>query len=196
MKEKEIETKLLSALADCTAAINQLYQPTALLFMQQVAQSLALCFKNKHKVLIAGNGGSLCDANHFAEELTGVFRTVRHALPAISLSEAGHLSCVGNDLGFENVFARGIEAYGQKGDIFIGLSTSGNSPNIIRAFQTAKQLELFTIAFLGKQGGALKGIANLELIINDFSTSDRIQEAHMTAMHLIIEQMEYILFPA
>ena len=115
-------------------------------------------------------------------------------LPAIALTEAGHLTCTGNDLGFDQVFARGIEAYGQPGDIFIGLTTSGNSPNMICAFQEAKQRELETIAFLGKGGGKLKGIADLELIIEGFATSDRIQEAHMAAVHLIIEQVENLLF--
>ena len=92
------------------------------------------------------------------------------------------------------MFSRGVEAYGQPGDIFVGLTTSGNSPNIIRAFQEAKRKKLQTISFLGKGGGDLKGIADFELIINGFTTSDRIQEAHMAAIHLIIEQVENLLF--
>ena len=145
-------------------------------------------------MLIAGNGGSLCDASHFAEELTGIFRKKRRALPAIALSDPGHLTCVGNDLGFEHVFARSIEAYGKKEDLFIGLTTSGNSPNMILAFERAKELGLTTLAFLGKGGGELKGYADLELIIEGFETSDRIQEAHMTAIHIMIELIEELLF--
>lgn len=189
-----MQQKLFNAIDDCLRAVEQLKRPASLLFMQQTAHMLADCFSRGNKVLIAGNGGSLCDAAHFAEELTGIFRQKRRALPAIALSEPGHLTCVGNDLGFEWVFARGIEAYGQAGDIFVGLTTSGNSPNIIRAFQEAKQKGLQTVAFLGKEGGQLKEVADLELIIEGFTTSDRIQEAHMTAIHLIIEQVEDLLF--
>lgn len=191
-----MQDHLLKAIDDCIEAVQQLKRPASILFMQQVSSLLADCFNTGHKVLIAGNGGSLCDASHFAEELTGVFRHLRRALPAIALSEPGHLTCTGNDLGFEWVFARGVEAFGQPGDVFIGLTTSGNSLNLIKAFETAQQRGLKTIAFLGKGGGKLKGIADFELLIEGFSTSDRIQEAHMAAMHLIIELIESILFPA
>ncbi len=186
--------KILEAIENCTRAIEQLKLPSSLDFIQHVSEALATCFKEGHKLILAGNGGSLCDAAHFAEELTGVFRQERRALPAIVLSEAGHLTCVANDLGFERVFARGVEAYGQPGDIFVGLTTSGNSPNMVTAFQEALQRELQTVAFLGKGGGKLRGVADFELIIEGFSTSDRIQEAHMAAIHLIIEQVENLLF--
>lgn len=185
---------LLSAIDNSMKAIEQLKRPQAIDFMQQVAQALAAVFKSGRKVLMAGNGGSLCDAAHFAEELTGFFRQQRPALPAIVLSEPGHLTCVANDKGFEWVFARGIEAYGKPGDMFIGLTTSGNSPNLIRAFEQADQQGLQTVAFLGKGGGRLKGVADFELIIDEFITSDRIQEAHMTAIHIIIELVESLLF--
>lgn len=189
-----MQKNLSNAIDDCVRAVQQLKEKTSLLFMEHVAHAMAECFKRGNKLIIAGNGGSLCDAAHFAEELTGVFRKTRRALPAIALSEAGHLTCVGNDLGFESVFARGVEAFGQPGDIFIGLTTSGNSPNIVRAFETAREKKMQTIAFLGKGGGKLKGVADFELIINGFTTSDRIQEVHMTAIHLIIEQVENLLF--
>ncbi len=192
---KTPETPLLHSIHECILAIEQLKQPPAIHFIEEVAKALADCFRRGNKVLIAGNGGSLCDASHFAEELTGFFRKKRPALPAISLSEPGHLTCVGNDLGFNEVFARGIEAYGKPQDLFIGLTTSGNSPNIVRAFEEAKQRGLGTIAFLGKDGGKLKGVADFELIIEGFKTSDRIQEAHMAAIHLSIEMMESLLFP-
>lgn len=189
-----MQKNLLKAIDDCIRAVEQLKLPTSLLFLQQVSQALADCFTKGNKVILAGNGGSLCDAAHFAEELTGVFRKVRRALPAIALSEAGHLTCTANDLGFESVFARGVEAYGQPGDMFVGLTTSGNSPNMIRAFQEAQLKGLQTVAFLGKGGGKLKGVADFELIIEGFTTSDRIQEAHMAAIHLLIEQVENLLF--
>lgn len=176
-------------------AIEKLQHPDSLAFIEKAAEMLASCFSKGNKVIAAGNGGSLCDAAHFAEELTGLFRSFRTALPAIALSDPGHITCAGNDLGFEWIFARGVEAYGKPNDVFIGLTTSGNSPNIIRAFEAAQKQGLKTIAFLGKGGGKLKGVADLELIIDGFNTSDRIQEAHMAAIHIIIEIIEYHLFP-
>lgn len=178
----------------CIQAASFLKQPYAIEFMEDASSLLADTFRKGGKVLIAGNGGSLCDAMHFAEELTGFFRTPRKALPAIALSDPGHITCTANDLGFDEVFARAIQALGNKDDVFIGLTTSGNSPNIIRAFDEAKVLGLKTVAFLGKGGGKLKGVADLELIVEGFSTSDRIQEAHMAASHLIIELVEHQLF--
>ena len=196
-KSKKFNSKqaIESAVENSIRAVTQLQQPQALNFIQSAADMLTNCFRNGNKVLIAGNGGSLCDATHFAEELTGLFRSFRPALPAIPLSDPGHITCVGNDIGFEWVFARGIQAYGKKGDLFIGLTTSGKSPNIVKAIEVAQQMGLHTITFLGKGGGKLKGVANLELSIDGFDTSDRIQEAHMAAMHIIIEVVEQQLFP-
>lgn len=191
-----LQNRLNSALEDCIRAIEQLKTADSLQFMVKASEAIAACFVRGNKVIIAGNGGSLCDAAHFAEELTGQFRKKRRALPAIALTEPGHLTCVGNDLGFDQVFARGVEAYGQKGDVFIGLTTSGNSPNIICAIQEAQKKQLNTILFLGKGGGKLKGVADMELLIEGFDFSDRIQEAHMAAIHLIIEQVENLLFYA
>ncbi|MCH9610058.1 MAG: Phosphoheptose isomerase [Chlamydiales bacterium] len=163
-------------------------------FIEQVATRLADCFRSGNKLIVAGNGGSLCDAAHFAEELTGYFREERPALPAICLSEPGHITCVGNDSGFDNIFSRSIEALGCEGDIFVGLTTSGNSQNLINAFAAAKKRKMTTVAFLGKGGGKLKGEADIELLIEGFKYSDRIQEAHMAAIHIIIELMEDLLF--
>lgn len=197
-KEKKYllsKPSLLHSVNESIQAVSQLKEPHVLAFIEQSALMLAECFRNGNKVIIAGNGGSLCDACHFAEELTGFFRHFRPALPAIALSEAGHITCTANDLGFEWIFARGVQAYGKPGDIFVGLTTSGNSPNIVKAVEIAKELSLQTITFLGKTGGQLKGVADLELIIEGFSTSDRIQEAHMAAIHLIIELVEAEMFP-
>ena len=177
-------------------AAMQLSTPEAQHFMEQLALLLADTFRRGNKVLLAGNGGSLCDAAHFAEELTGFFRKKRPALPALVLNDPGHITCVGNDLGFDCIFSRGIEAFGKPGDLFIGLSTSGNSPNIVNAFETAKKRELKTAAFLGKDGGKLRSVADYEWVVSGFSFSDRIQEAHMAAIHVIIEALEGLLFPA
>lgn len=194
-QQTALQKHIVESINDCVAATVQLQNQSHLDFIEAAARQIAHCFQTGNKLIIAGNGGSLCDASHFAEELTGVFRGLRRALPAIALSEPGHLTCTGNDLGFEWVFARGVQAYGKPGDIFIGLTTSGNSPNIIKAIEAAKDLDLYTICFLGKEGGKLKGAADLEIIISGFQTSDRIQEAHMAAIHVIIEMVERLLFP-
>ncbi|MGL4788915.1 MAG: D-sedoheptulose-7-phosphate isomerase, partial [Cetobacterium sp.] len=127
---------------------------------EKVARDLASIFENGNKVLICGNGGSNCDALHFAEEFTGRFRKDRRALPAISLSDSSHITCVGNDYGFDYIFSRGVEAYGKEGDMFIGISTSGNSANVIKAVEAAKKMGLKTAVLLGKDGGKLKGMCD------------------------------------
>lgn len=191
-----LKDKIVYSIEEGLQALAQLKSATALSFIEAVATLLSETFSAGGKVIVAGNGGSLCDASHFAEELTGIFRKPRTPLPAIVLSEPGHITCVANDLGYEWVFSRGVEAFGKPGDIFIGLTTSGKSPSIVRAFETAKARELKTVAFLGKGGGLLRGFADHELLVEGFSTSDRIQEAHMAAMHIIIEMMEELLFPS
>lgn len=161
---------------------------------EKIAEELAEAFTNGNKVLICGNGGSNCDALHFAEEFTGRFRKERRALPAIAISDSSHITCVGNDYGFDYIFSKGVEAYGKEGDMFIGISTSGNSGNVIKAVEKAKELGMKTVALLGKDGGKLKGMCNYEFIIPG-ETSDRIQEIHMMILHIIIEGVERIMFP-
>ncbi|MBW6514651.1 MAG: D-sedoheptulose 7-phosphate isomerase [Candidatus Syntrophosphaera sp.] len=162
--------------------------------MERVAVRIADCFRQGGKVIIFGNGGSMCDAMHFAEELTGRFHQDRKALPAIALSDPSHLTCVGNDYGFEQVFARGVEAYAKPEDVVIGISTSGNSPNVIKALDSARNLGCTTFALLGKEGGKLRGSCDLELIVTAAST-DRIQEIHTIILHILIECVESQLFP-
>ena len=161
---------------------------------EKVAKELADVFTKGNKVLICGNGGSNCDALHFAEEFTGRFRGDRKALPAIAISDSSHITCVGNDYGFDYIFSRGVEAYGKEGDVFFGISTSGNSPNVIKAVEAAKKLGMKTCVLLGKDGGKLKGMCDYEFIIPG-KTSDRIQEIHMMILHIIIEGVERIMFP-
>ena len=161
---------------------------------EKVAKELADVFTKGNKVLICGNGGSNCDALHFAEEFTGRFRGDRKALPAIAISDSSHITCVGNDYGFDYIFSRGVEAYGKEGDMFLGISTSGNSPNVIKAVEAAKKLGMKTCVLLGKDGGKLKRICGYEFIIPE-KTSDRIQEIHIMILHIIIEGVERIMFP-
>jgi D-sedoheptulose 7-phosphate isomerase len=189
-----MQTEIEQAITDAVKAIEFLRSSESLAFIEQASVAIATCFQNGGKVLIAGNGGSLCDAMHFAEELTGQFRDKRKALPALAFADPGHMSCVANDMGFDEVFARNVEAFGNVGDLFIALTTSGNSSNLIKAVATAKAMGLKTISFLGKTGGKLRGESDLEWIVPGFTYSDRIQEAHMTAIHIIIEMVEKQLF--
>ncbi|MFK4785608.1 D-sedoheptulose 7-phosphate isomerase [Fusobacterium sp. MFO224] len=161
---------------------------------EKISKELADIFISGNKVMICGNGGSNCDAMHFAEEFTGRFRKNRRALPAISISDSSHITCIGNDYGFDYIFSKGVEAFGKRGDMLIGISTSGNSQNVIEAFEEAKKNGIKTVALLGKDGGQLKGICDYEFIIPG-KTSDRIQEIHMMILHIIIEGVERIMFP-
>ena len=159
---------------------------------EKIAHELAEIFKAGNKVMICGNGGSNCDALHFAEEFTGRFRKERRALPAIAISDSSHITCVGNDYGFDYIFSKGVEAYGKEGDMLIGISTSGNSGNVIKAMELAKSMGIKTVSLLGKDGGKLKGMCDYEFIIPG-ETSDRIQEIHMMILHIIIEGVELSL---
>ncbi len=194
LRSKVMQEEILSSLEEGVLAIECLKQQSHVQFIAAAARQIASCFQAGGKVLVAGNGGSLCDAMHFAEELTGLYREKRKALPAIALADPGHMSCVANDLGYNYVFSRSVEALGKPGDVFVALTTSGNSPNIIEAVKVAKDLGLLTVAFLGKGGGKLKGVCDLEIVIEGFRYSDRIQEAHMTAIHIIIQMVEKLLF--
>ena len=163
-------------------------------WLEKIALALAQAFKEGRQILICGNGGSYCDALHFAEEFTGQFRGERPALPVMALADPAHLTCVANDLGFEQVFARGVEAFGKPQDWLLVLSTSGNSKNLIAAVEKAKTKGMRTLALLGKTGGVLKGTCEHELLIPG-KTSDRIQELHMMVLHILIEGVERQLFP-
>ena len=185
---------ILVSVEDAIRAIEFLKLSSSLQFIEKAALLLTKCLRSGGKILIAGNGGSLCDAMHFAEELTGYYREKRAALAAIALSDPGHMSCVANDVGYDHVFSRSIEALGRSGDVFIAMTTSGNSQNLVEAVSTAKKQGLHTVAFLGKTGGSLRGKCDLELIVNGFIYSDRIQEAHMSAIHILIEMLEKQLF--
>ena len=163
-------------------------------FIKQISEVIADVFKTGNKVLICGNGGSATDAMHFAEECTGRFRKDRKALPVISLTDPSHITCVANDFGFDEVFSRGVEAYGQAGDLLIAISTSGKSENVIRACYKAKEQEMITFALLGKTGGKINDFCDYQLIVPG-NTTDRIQEIHIAVLHIIVETIERILFP-
>ncbi|MEW9808941.1 MAG: D-sedoheptulose 7-phosphate isomerase [Candidatus Symbiodolus clandestinus] len=167
----------------------------ALQTIQAAALLLANSFKQGGKVLACGNGGSHCDAMHFAEELTGRYRNNRPAYPAIAIADPSHLSCVANDFGFEKVFSRYIEALGTPGDTLLAISTSGNSPNVIQAVATARAKQMAVITLLGHCGGSLAGQADVEILIPHIGYADRIQEMHIKVIHLLIQLIEQEMQP-
>lgn len=150
------------------------------------SQLLADCWAGGGKVLVCGNGGSCADAMHLAEELVVRFQHDRRALPAIALSDPTVLTCCGNDLGYDEIFARQVEALGNAGDVLIVLTTSGNSKNILRAIEVAREKELKTVALLGKTGGAAKGKCDVEIII-PAQTAHRVQEGQKILFHVLCE---------
>ena len=158
--------------------------------IDQAARLISERFKAGGKVLSCGNGGSHCDAMHFAEELTGRFRDNRPGYPAIAISDPSHLSCVANDFGYEYVFSRYVEAVGREGDVLLGISTSGNSGNIIRAVEAARANGMKVILLSGKDGGKMAGTADVEIRVPHFGFADRIQEIHIKAIHIMILLIE------
>ncbi|CAM2770653.1 D-sedoheptulose 7-phosphate isomerase [Vibrio rarus] len=158
--------------------------------IELAAKTIADSFKQGGKVLSCGNGGSHCDAMHFAEELTGRYREDRPGYPGIAISDPSHISCVSNDFGYESVFSRYVEAVGQSGDVLFGLSTSGNSANILKGIEAAKAKGMKTIALTGKDGGKMAGVADVEVRVPHFGYADRIQEIHIKIIHIIIQLIE------
>lgn len=158
--------------------------------IEAAAKMIADSFKQDGKVLSCGNGGSHCDSMHFAEELTGRYRENRPGYAGIAISDPSHLSCVSNDFGYDFVFSRYVEAVGRQGDVLFGLSTSGNSGNILKAIEAAQAKGMKTIALTGKDGGKMAGLADIEIRVPHFGYADRIQEVHIKIIHIIIQLIE------
>ena len=191
----DLRDSIASSLAEAGKALGSFVEDTGNISqIQRMADDLVACFRQGGKVLICGNGGSACDALHFAEECTGRFRGDRAALPVIPLLETSHITCVSNDYGFDYVFSRGIEAYGRNGDLLMAISTSGNSANVIRAVECARKIAMKVHLFLGKDGGKLLGRGDEQIWVQS-SNTERIQEVHMTVLHILIESVERKLFP-
>lgn len=163
---------------------------TNLLLVEEAALVVANAFKSKKKVLSCGNGGSHCDAMHFAEELTGRYRENRSAYPAIAISDVSHISCVANDFGYNYIFSRYIEGISQEGDVLVCFSGSGNSINIIEAMKAAKEKGLKIIALTGNDGGLMSSYADIEIRIPHHGYADRIQEIHIKIIHILIMLIE------
>ncbi|MBT2771116.1 SIS domain-containing protein [Halomonas sp. ISL-60] len=179
-----------------TALEKLLANQQALTSIERAAGLLIECFERKGRVYSCGNGGSMCDAMHFAEELTGRYRHDRAALDAVAISDPGHISCVGNDLGYEYVFSRYIEAHGRAGDCLLALSTSGTSKNILAAARAAKSQGLSVIILSGRQSSALEALSDVYICTPAGSFADRVQELHIKVLHILIELVERHFFPA
>ena len=164
--------------------------PTSIKSIEKAADLIVDSFRKGGKVISCGNGGSHCDAMHFAEELSGRYRDDRKALPAICVSDVSHITCVGNDYGFEFIFSRYIEGLGKEGDVLFALSTSGNSTNVLRAAEAAKKKGMKVIAMTGKDGGKLGPLADVEVRVAHGGYADRIQEVHIKVIHILILLIE------
>ena len=158
--------------------------------IETAVQKIVASFQQGGKIIACGNGGSHCDAMHFAEELTGRYRNDRKALPALAISDSSHITCVGNDYGYDFIFSRFVEAHGKAGDVLLGISTSGNSPNIINALEKARELGMFTIALTGKDGGKIKDLCDLEIRAPKSDYADRAQEINIKVIHSLIDGIE------
>ncbi len=158
--------------------------------IEQAIDRITQSFNTGGKIIACGNGGSHCDAMHFAEELTGRYRHDRRALPALAISDSSHLTCVANDYGYEYVFSRFVEAHGKAGDVLLGISTSGNSANVIKALEKAREMGMYTIALTGKDGGEIKDLCDLEIRAPKSEYADRAQEIHIKIIHSLIDGIE------
>lgn len=169
---------------------NFLNNPQNLQRIHKAGSIMAISLKNGGKIISCGNGGSHCDAMHFAEELSGKFREERRPLAAIAISDPSYMSCTANDYGFEHVFSRFVEGLGKPGDVLLAISTSGNSPNVIRAAEAAKARGMQVVALTGKGGGKLAYLADAEVRVPHNGYADRIQEIHIKVIHIFIYLIE------
>ncbi|MBS1984429.1 MAG: SIS domain-containing protein [Bdellovibrionales bacterium] len=178
--------KVLSEFLQAPESVNQIVR---------AGKILSQCFEKQGRAFACGNGGSMSDAMHFAEELSGRFRNDRRALPAQAISDPGHLSCVANDFGWEHVFSRYLEAHARAGDVLVAISTSGKSPNVLRAAQYARDHQISVITLTGKSNSALGQLATVDICAPGGAFADRAQEIHIKIIHALIEIVERTLFP-
>ncbi|MGN0202398.1 MAG: SIS domain-containing protein [Candidatus Cryptobacteroides sp.] len=187
MTEKIIRHSLGEALDELNIF---LADPETLPSIGRGVELLAEALESGHKVMSCGNGGSLCDATHFAEELTGRFRKSRRPLPAMSINDPAYFTCVGNDFSFGDIFSRWVEAFGQPGDVLLAISTSGTSANVLEAVEAARRAGMKVIALTSAKGTRLAGAADVAIKAPDAPNSDRIQEIHIKVIHIMIEALE------
>jgi D-sedoheptulose 7-phosphate isomerase len=193
MTEMELHTLIQQQFEEAQQTLANFQTEANFSLIAQAADLMSQAIQNGGKIISCGNGGSMCDAMHFAEELSGRFRDNRRALAAISISDPSHLSCVSNDYGYDFVFSRFIEGLGQANDVLLGISTSGNSKNVILAVEAAKAKGMKTIVLTGKDGGKLAGLADIEIRAPHSNFADRAQEIHIKVIHSLILGIEHSL---
>ena len=185
-----------AALMEAQTALEALIaNDEAIVAIDSASKTMAQAIGSGHKILSCGNGGSLCDSMHFAEEMTGRFRQDRPGFAAIAIADASHMSCVGNDYGYEEVFARYVSAVGQKGDVLLAITTSGTSKNVLKAVAAAKEKGMIVVGLTGKRESPLAKEADIAIVTPAGRWADRVQELHIKCIHIMIEQVERILAP-
>lgn len=189
----ELQKLIQQQFEEAQQTLNNFQTEANYLLIAKAVKLMSDSIQHGGKIISCGNGGSMCDAMHFAEELSGRFRENRRALAAISISDPSHLSCVSNDYGYDFVFSRFIEGLGQENDVLLGISTSGNSKNVLLAVEAAKAKGMKTIVLTGKDGGKLAGLADVEIRAPHSSFADRAQEIHIKVIHSLILGIEQSL---
>jgi D-sedoheptulose 7-phosphate isomerase len=191
MNQQEQRNKVKESLLEARSALDSLINnPSTINAIQDAAELIVSKIKSGGRLFTAGNGGSMCDAMHFAEELTGKFREDRPAIPATAISDSSHITCVANDYGFEKVFSRYLEAHARKGDVFVAISTSGSSKNILHAAEFSKRNGVSVIALTGKPLSQLGTLADIHIATPAGKWADRVQELHIKVIHILIELIE------
>lgn len=176
--------------SEAAEILQKFNNPTNHSLIETAGKLMVTAIQNGGKIISCGNGGSMCDAMHFAEELTGRYRGDRKAIPALSISDPSHMSCVGNDYGFDYIFSRYIDAIGQKGDVLLAISTSGNSKNILEAINSAKEKGMYIVGLTGKTGGKMADLCDVEIRAPFSEYADRAQEIHIKVIHSLIDHIE------
>ena len=190
-----MENSILDELKESAAVLNTFINtPSALIAIKNATDIMVACVANGNKIISCGNGGSMSDAMHFAEELTGRFRNNRKSIAAIAISDPSHITCTANDYGFEHIFSRYIEGVAKQGDVLLAISTSGNSENIVEAVKAAKEKQMKVVALTGKDGGKLADMVDIEIRAPFTIYADRVQEIHIKVIHILIKNIEQELF--
>jgi len=192
MKKESIErtTRIASHFMEATSVLEQFNCPENHQKLERAGMLMVDSLRAGGKIISCGNGGSMCDAMHFAEELTGRYRDNRRPIAALSISDPSHIACIANDFGYEYVFSRYVEAIGKKGDILLAFSTSGNSKNVLRAIEVARKQEIKIVGLTGKTGGEMASLCDVEIRAPYSDFADRAQEIHIKCVHALIDFIE------
>jgi len=187
---------IMNSLRESETALVQMIQNTSIIeSIEQASSAMITSLNQGGRIFSCGNGGSMCDAMHFAEELSGRYRKNRPGLAAAAISDPGHMSCVSNDFGYDYVFSRYVECHGRKGDILVGISTSGTSSNIILAEKAGREKGMIVVSLTGRTGSEVGNLADIDICTPGGAFADRVQELHIKTIHIMIEMIERSMFP-